>query len=279
MHAPDNTGIAETTRLALGVPPSSPWPADASRDRLAGDWHLWQRKKGHRTSTDDFLTAAYATRWMEGQRPDRYLDIGCGIGSVLLQTVYALRPHSSYGVEAQAQSATLAVRSVEELPDGPPIVVRHGDLRAIDVQRAGRFDLITGSPPYLPIGTGTPSADVQRHACRFELRGGVEAYADTARQLLSEKGLFVLVFQTQWESRVLEAGRTAGLHLHARARVRMREDAPAPFLGVYGWRTTPQNDRQTTEEELTVRDAKGQWTKAFVSLRRSMGLEAPPSAP
>ena len=40
-------------------PPAEPvgWPDDAGRDRLIGDWHIFQRSGGHRTSTDDLITA------------------------------------------------------------------------------------------------------------------------------------------------------------------------------------------------------------------------------
>ena len=54
------------------------WPEDAGRDRIIGDWHIWQRKGGHRTSTDDVLTAWFAASRF-GRRPERYLDLGCGV--------------------------------------------------------------------------------------------------------------------------------------------------------------------------------------------------------
>ena len=64
-------------------PEPTGWPADARRDRLIADWHIYQRRGGHRTSTDDLITAWYAVH-RRPQRPQRYLDLGCGVGSVLL---------------------------------------------------------------------------------------------------------------------------------------------------------------------------------------------------
>lgn len=215
------------------------WPEDATQDRLVGDWSFWQRKGGHRTSTDDLLTA-WAAAENAATSVARYLDLGCGIGSVLLQTVYSVRPKETVGIEAQAQSALMARRSVSELPpDAPPIDIRHGDLREFDPTELGQFELITGSPPYLPEGTGIVSPDPQRAACRFELRGGIEAYCQAAASFLAADGQFFVVFQTQWDDRVLAAGAAAGLYLRWRADVRTRVDRPAPFLTVYGFRKEP----------------------------------------
>ena len=59
--------------------------------------------------------------------------------------------------------------------------MREGDFREPAVTGdLGTFDLITGTPPYFPPGTGLESDHVQRGPCRFEHRGGVEAYCDAA---------------------------------------------------------------------------------------------------
>ncbi|MBW2376977.1 MAG: hypothetical protein JRF55_13495 [Deltaproteobacteria bacterium] len=86
------------------------WPEDAGRDRLIGDWHIYQRTGGHRTSTDDLITAWYAVH-RNPDPPERYLDLGCGVGSVLLMVSHKLRPKIVLGVEAQAQSLMMARRA------------------------------------------------------------------------------------------------------------------------------------------------------------------------
>ncbi len=258
------------------------WPSDATRDKLVDDWSFWQRKGGHRTSTDDLLTAWAAA---ENAAPcvARYLDLGCGIGSVLLQTVYAVRPRETFGIEAQAQSAVMARRSVSELPEGAPtlhgapasrtagaavIDIRHGDIRDFGPDQLSQFELITGSPPYLPEGTGVVSPDPQRAACRFELRGGIEEYCLAASRLLAPGGGFYVVFQTQWDERVLAAGAAAGLHLRWRADVRTRVDRPAPFLTVYGFRREPG---ECTEVNFATRNSEGELTPEYRSVGTKLG--------
>jgi len=139
------------------------WPEDAGRDRLIGDWHIYQRTGGHRTSTDDLITAWYAVH-RNPDPPERYLDLGCGVGSVLLMVSHKLRPKIVLGVEAQAQSLMMARRAVAELPEhGSHIELRQADFRDVDFG-GKRYDLITASPPYFPIGTGVLPDDPQRRA-------------------------------------------------------------------------------------------------------------------
>jgi tRNA1(Val) A37 N6-methylase TrmN6 len=245
------------------------WPEDASRDRLVGDWSLWQRRRGHRTSTDDVLTAWLAAR--DGIRPSRYLDLGCGIGSVMLLTAHRLRPNETIGVEAQAQSVAMARRTVAELPDPPPIRVVRDDLRNVTADRFGHFDLVTGSPPYLPLGTGVLSPDAQRRACRFELRGGVEAYCAAARRVLTPHGRFSLVFQTTWTERVLAAAAAADLMLHAVVDVTTREGNEDPFLSVFAFgRIAPD---AVAREHRIVRDAQGGVHPTWQAVRDDLGLD------
>ncbi len=245
------------------------WPDDAVHNRLIGDWHIYQRRGGHRTSTDDLITAWLATQI--AVRPvSRYLDLGCGIGSVMLMVAHALRPQETVGVEAQPQSVLLARRALEELGE-PSIQVRHGDLRALEkLDELGRFPLVTGSPPYFPIGTGVLPADPQRRACRFEVRGGVEVYCAAAAQTLADDGVFVLVFQTVWDERVQAAASAHGLAMFRRADFLMREGRDAPFLTVYAFRRG--RDRGPVQREvITVRTAEGELTPGYQKLRDELG--------
>lgn len=258
--------------MSLSEPLDEPagWPADATHDLLVGDWQIYQRRRGHRTSTDDVLTAWLAATWGANPTPRRYLDLGCGIGSVLLLTAHALRPAYSVGLEAQQQSWEMARRSIAELPDPPELRVVRGDLRdAAVLADEAPFDLITGSPPYLPPGTGVMSPDAQRRACRFELRGGVEAYCEAAARSLAPSGRFALVFQSAWHDRVVAAGQSAGLHLRARADVSMREDATAPFLTVYGWQ---REEGPVHRHAFAIRDASGEISGEYEGARRSLRL-------
>jgi len=256
--------------LPTPIPEPTGWPDDAVYDVLIGQWSIYQRLRGHKTSTDDVLATWVAQQCMQGRAPERYLDLGCGIGSVLLMTCHTLRPGYGLGIEAQHQSAAMAQASVERLPGTENIQVWHGDFRERSQELSPRsFDLVTASPPYFPVGTGTMSSDYQRAACRFELRGGVEHYCQTAEQMLADDGQLVLVFQTEWDDRVLSAASSVGLHLNQRVDVLMREDRNQPFLTVYLFSRTP-GDVKTLG--FAIRDADGAITREYRSVRTELGL-------
>jgi tRNA1(Val) A37 N6-methylase TrmN6 len=203
--------------------------------------------------------------------PTRYLDLGCGIGSVMLMVCHRLRPERARGVEAQPQSVEMARRAVAELPEyGEAIELMHSDFRELEDDPEG-FELITGSPPYFPLSDGVLPADPQRRACRFEARGGVEAYLETAARMLRPEGRFYLVFQTRWDERVLAAARDADLQLTGRADFQMRRDRPDPFLTVYEF----AREAAASVHRFTcpVREADGAISPEYLRIRSELGVD------
>ena len=83
---------------------------ELSDDAIAGTFRVLQRVRGHRYSLDDVATAWEAAR----ARPSavRVLDLGCGLGSVLLMLAWKLPDARLVGVEAQDISLALARRNV-----------------------------------------------------------------------------------------------------------------------------------------------------------------------
>jgi tRNA1Val (adenine37-N6)-methyltransferase len=245
------------------------WPGDAVRDRLIGDWHIYQRTGGHRTSTDDLITAWYAVH-RNPTPPARYLDLGCGVGSVLLMVSHKLAPTTAVGVEAQAQSLAMAKRAIAELPEHEcQFEVRHADFRDVDFG-VERYDLITGSPPYFPLDAGVLPSDPQRRACRFEERGGVEGYLETAFRAMAEKCRLYIVFQTRWSDRVTVSAKQIGLHLTGQADFSTRADNPDPFLSVFELSRQPSGPLHRFR--CAVRDANGDITPEYQRIRVELGV-------
>jgi tRNA1Val (adenine37-N6)-methyltransferase len=165
-------------------------------DALAGELRVFQRKHGHRYSLDDTLTAWTAA--VAQPSAGCALDLGCGIGSVLLMLAHALPSARLFGLEAQAQSFDLVCKNVARNDLGGRVRPAHGDMRdpaALDAlleRNGGQFQLVTGTPPYLPKEHGTLPPDSQKAHARFELRGGVEAYIGAAARVLAPGGTFVV---------------------------------------------------------------------------------------
>jgi tRNA1Val (adenine37-N6)-methyltransferase len=250
--------------------------ADEDLSLLSGDWRVFQQKRGHRWSLDDLVTAALAAEELPSP-PARALDLGCGIGSVLMMVAWRFPEARVVGIEAQELSAAMARRSLAYNGADARCEVRLGDLRDPAMLPEGAaFELVTGTPPYFPIGEGVESAKPQCAPCRFEHKGGAEDYCAAAARALAPGGVFVMCAASGEAPRVREGASAAGLDVAKIREIVPREGKP-PLITVFtlrhGARTSP------AATQLVVRDAKGAWTPEFAAVRRAMGMpDRPPRA-
>jgi tRNA1(Val) A37 N6-methylase TrmN6 len=252
---------------------SHAWPgADEDLCYLSGEWRILQRTDGHRWSLDDLVTAWFAVRQMRAHPPLHVADLGCGIGAVLMLVAWCFPRARCIGVEAQEVSIGLARRSLLWNGIQGRCEVRAGDLRdAAAIFPEGRvFDLVTGTPPYLPPGTATESRRIQRGHCHFERRGGIEAYCTAAALLLAPGGRFVTCAAARQAQRVAQGAEAAGLSIVDRLDVVPRE-GKVPLFSVYAMAAAGEGSRPPTSP-LVVRDRTGRRTLAFRKLRGEMGM-------
>lgn len=181
---------------------------------LTGQWRIFQEHASHRYSTDDVVTAWVSWRLSRllpeaARAAPRCLDIGCGIGSVLLMNAWLHPAGVCTGVEAQATRASQAARSVRYNGVQGRVRVFNGDLRdatvfegkplvgdassalassasssadaALRATHGPPFDIITGTPPYFNVITGAAKgppapwksdADAAKPASAEEAAGG-----------------------------------------------------------------------------------------------------------
>lgn len=238
---------------------------------LSGDWRLFQKQQGHRWSLDDLVTAWIATRHRDPAHALRALDLGCGLGSVLLMVAWKLPRAEVVGIEAQHDRALMGRRSIAYNGVEDRCRIVDGDLREAG-QLDGMFGLITGTPPYFPRGTGTESEKAHAMPCRFELRGGVEDYLAAARDVLAPGGEIVVCTAALERDRVV--GATAALGLHPREHWDITPREGKQVLVMVDVLTAAQTD--VTTHALVVRDRAGAWTPAFRQVRTEMGMPSVP---
>ncbi|WP_437602080.1 methyltransferase [Sorangium sp. So ce590] len=257
------------------TPPDRPevWPAPGEDlCYLSGDFRILQRLDGHRWSADDLVTAWFAAERVAHAPPRRAVDLGCGIGTVLLFTAWRFPDARCAGVEAQEVSAAMARRSVAWNGVDARCKVRLGDLRdPASVEGLGPAELVTGTPPYLPVGTGIESDRVQRGPCRFEHRGGVEDYCLVAARLLAPGAPFVACASARQRGRVEAAAAAAGLALEAWRDVVPKEGRAALF-SVYALRRAGDAASCRDEAPLVLRGPDGRFTEEHNALLRTMGM-------
>ena len=240
-------------------------------DSLSGTWSILQRKRGHRHSTDDVLTAYYAL--CHGPKVDATLDLGTGIGTVGLLTLFGLAEDATLTcVEAQDVSYMLLLENLALNGLGARVFPQQGDLRDVTFERT--FDLVTGSPPYFDVGAGIVPQDSQKAHARFELRGTVFDYARAAKRALStsEAARFVFCFPTPQKARAFDALHEAGFSAVFHRDVIPREGL-APLFSLFACKLGQHEE--VAEPPLYVRHATGEHTAEMRAVRRGFGFTVP----
>ncbi len=144
------------------------------------------------------------------------------------------------------------------------------------LQSEEQFDLVLGSPPYFPLGTGIEGDHPQKVACRFELRGDIADYCATAAKHLTLGGFFTCVFPTEQLARVKSATAAAKLSIIRQRPIVLREGAE-PLLTLFGMSLAehlPEWFRaQTwTEPELIIRRKDGQVHPEYAAVKLAIGF-------
>ena len=277
-------GIVRPARRPADWRPPGPRPA-APGDRpdlwpgpgedlchLAGDWRILQLVRGHRWSLDDLVTAWFAADVVRYAPPALVADLGCGIGAVLMLLAWRFPAARGVGIEIQPVSVGLARRSLVWNGAGGRCEVRRGDLRdPASIPEGAVFELVTATPPYLPVGTAHRSSRVQLAGCHLELCGGVEAYCAAAARILAPDGWFVTCAGASQAERVRGGATAAGLRI-----VRRREVVPRAGKGSLFAVWAMRRDGQPAADDtpLVVRDRTGRWTDGFRAVRAAMGMPA-----
>jgi tRNA1(Val) A37 N6-methylase TrmN6 len=265
-----------------------PWPALVAElsaelgepitlDALCGTWRIAQRQAGHRHSVDDVLTAHYALCELSAAqaphpvvpRPNtRILDLGSGIGGVGLLTLWGLGPAAELTcIEAQEVSHRLLVANVAGNQLSDRVATRLGDLRELALDQ--RFSLVTGSPPYFPLGTGILPGDAQKAHARFELRGDIGDYAHAAARHLEDDGVFVFCFPSPQKGRASARVRDAGLHVSAQRDVVPRTGL-RPLFTLFACRRAQLVCR--VDRPFEVRTHDGSVSEEMAQVRRRFGF-------
>ncbi len=261
------------------LPPGGYEPEEGETlDHFCGQWRIFQYRRGHRFTVDDLLLAWFAAH--HAPAPNWVADLGSGLSSVALALAWRLPGARFFTLEAQAISLRLAQKSVSFNGVADRFIQGLGDLREVaPFDGMPSFDLVTGSPPYWPLGTRTEAAHPQAVPARLEVRGSIHDYARAARRILAPGGLFACVFPNDQEARARAALQDADLLLIHRQEVLFKEGEPygLVLLGAHRLEDLPANlrgrmDLPASPSPLVIRRTSGAYHPSMVSFRLSMGF-------
>ena len=277
---------------------------------LCGHYKIFQAIKGHRFSTDDVCTAWYAgiVAKREKLKVARHIDLGCGIGSVLLMVAWQFQSCQSTGIEAQQRSFGMCKRSIEyNIGDGYAggkcrVSTKHGNIENVAQffpSAKNSCDLVTGTPPYFDTkmnksknGRNKPSGENRAHRltsyggiptclqsapARYEFRGGIEVYCKAAAYCLKDTGRFVVCegLLRLNASRVENAARDNGLVIVSRVDVFGLKGKQEPLFAVYEMAKCEPNSAfpgLPRVQKLIVRTKHLVHSNDYCNLLRTMGI-------
>ncbi|MEK6579717.1 MAG: methyltransferase [Bdellovibrionota bacterium] len=257
-----------------GVNPS----VDETCDALCGHFKIFQAKEGHRFSTDDLLTAWFGAQGCP--TASRILDLGSGMGTVAMISAWKFPGAKVLSIEAQPMSVALAHKSRIFNGLDARWEIREGDFRdGKNFSETEYFDLITGTPPYFPIGTGILGDHPQKEACRFELKGGIEDYCALVSKHLSPAGVFAVIFPMQQASQIERVSESAKRHelVIFRERPIVLKEGEPPLLCLYLMMRAsdlPEKMRSETwiETPLVIRTRTGDINLEYSCAKLSIGF-------
>jgi tRNA1Val (adenine37-N6)-methyltransferase len=289
---------------------------------LVGKWKIIQKGRGgHRWSTDDLLTAWVAcdtftsilssigepitqttTTTSSSRNPTtiqtnpQFLDLGCGIGTVLMMCAWKFPLSTCIGIEAQQVSAEMARRSIMYNGIQHRVTVENMDFRQYSNSTTAttsgnsnkKFHLITGTPPYfgvtwtddgiaIPIHGGLPT-NAQSAPARFEFRGGIEDYISTAARFIEPEIGRIVVCEGKLDykqplQRVMNAAQRVNLTLLKTIFIHGRHDKPALFsVHVLAALNNNNQIREPETSSIAVRYKGGKRSNEYKQVIMDMGI-------
>ncbi len=152
---------------------------------------LRQPKGGYRFGSDAALLAA-CLRADSGQT---IVDMGCGVGALMLGAAVRLPSVRFIGIEREPVYAALASHNILHNKLQDRVTVIQGDVRSEDLQSLyGTIDHVVANPPYFGLNTHSPAQKPLRAVARQEQDTKIADWLRVASRFLREGGTITMIY-------------------------------------------------------------------------------------
>lgn len=239
---------------------------------LCGRVVLFQPTRGFRSSLDPVLLSAFV-------KPPfgRFVDIGCGAGTLTFLLAARDPVSRGVGVEIQPRLAAFAAAGRERNGLNGRIDVLHADVRRVAGRAplpGGTFDLVASNPPFRPVAAGRTSPDPERAQARHELSLTMEDLLSAASALLHPRGRFAVIYPADRLDSLLACLPSHGLEpTRVRMVVSRPDRAPSRLLLEAMPSAGAGGQPVRTEKPLTLHEAAGGYTREVRAMLGEVGVE------
>ena len=157
---------------------------------VGGKISLFQPLNGYRANVDSILLAA-AVNAKEGES---VLELGCGVGAVMLSLMSRINGLNVVGIECQKQYAKLAIRNAAY--NGFKAEIIDCDILSIPIAYKNlNYNHVILNPPFFSSGSSMRILESDKDTAKRELNHSLEQWLDLAIKRCSVKGEVVIIHQ------------------------------------------------------------------------------------
>jgi len=225
-------------------------------------FQITQEKSAMKIGTDGVLLGA----WANVVEAKTILDIGTGTGVIAIMCAQKNKNATITAIEIDDSAFEEATTNARQSPWTNRINVLHASLQ--EFQPSQPFDHIICNPPFFVESKLTTKLD-PRSMARQEFSMPIDILAKSVNQLLSEKGLFSMIYPADRFTEVNEVFTSYDLHLTRQLIVYGRPGIE-PKRHVLEWSRLP---KQCETEDLIIEEfGRHQYSKKFKTLGKEFYL-------
>lgn len=159
-----------------------------------------QPKQGYRIAVDTLLLASTVSE----SHGCHILDMGCGVGGVMLAIACRLPNTLITGLEIQKEFTILCQRNIEQNKFENRLTIEEGDVLHLPEHLAAQFDQVVMNPPFHDAGRHDGSPNKSKARAHTEQEGEIEKWIQSAATATRDKGVMTMITRFDRRDEMIE---------------------------------------------------------------------------
>ncbi|WP_206194028.1 tRNA(1)(Val) (adenine(37)-N(6))-methyltransferase TrmN [Serratia microhaemolytica] len=210
-----------------------------------------------KVGTDGVILGA----WVNIERTQRVLDIGCGSGLIAL--MIAQRTATDVFIDAVELDEAAAIQARDNVRASPwpeKVTVHHQDIHHFVAPNDDSYDLIVSNPPYFE--PAVACRDSARADARYTQKLTHRGLLDCAQRLISDDGRFCLILPYRVGENFQQQARQQGWYSAHRLTISDRDDTANHRMIL----TLTRQKQPEQQAHLVIKNTEGGYSAQFCQL-------------